>query len=77
MKPLTLMALFATTGLFACSTSEPTPTITPIPTGVYKIINVTVIDVEKGIAVPGQTITIVGDRINKIGAQVEPGPRCR
>ena len=45
----------------------------PMPAGNYKIIDVTVIDVEKGIAVPGQTVTIVGDRINKIGAQVEPG----
>ena len=45
----------------------------PMPAGNYKIIDVTVIDVEKRIAVPGQTVTIVGDRIDKIGAQVEPG----
>lgn len=36
----------------------------------YNIIDVAVIDVEKGMAVPGQTVTIVGDRIDKIG---EPG----
>jgi imidazolonepropionase-like amidohydrolase len=40
---------------------------------IYRIIDVTVIDVEKGIAVPGQTVTIVGDRIDRIGTQVEPG----
>ena len=33
----------------------------------YNIIDVAVIDVEKGLAVPGQTVTIVGDWIDKIG----------
>jgi imidazolonepropionase-like amidohydrolase len=46
----------------------PTPTLTPIPASIYRITDVTVIDVEKGAAVAGQTVVIVGDRIDKIGA---------
>ncbi len=33
------------------------------------ITDVTIIDVENGIAVPGQTVIVVGERIDKIGAQ--------
>ncbi len=33
----------------------------------YAITDVTVIDVENGDAIPGQTVTIIGDRIDKIG----------
>ena len=43
---------------------------TPIP--VYKITNVNLIDVKKGIVIPGQTVTIVGDRIEWIGPQGGP-----
>ena len=73
MRYLTLFSLFATSGLLAYSDTAPVPTVMPMPAGNYKIIDVTVIDVEKRISVPGQTVTIVGDRIDKIGAQVEPG----
>ena len=71
MRYLTLLSLFATTGLIACGTTTPTPMIAPIPANIYKIIDVTVVDVERGIAVPGQTVMIVGDRIDKIGASAE------
>jgi imidazolonepropionase-like amidohydrolase len=43
---------------------------TPIP--VYKITNVNLIDVEKGIVVPGQTITIAGNRVDRIGLPAGP-----
>jgi imidazolonepropionase-like amidohydrolase len=68
MKFLTLLSLCATTSLIACSATKSTPVGT-ITTGIYAITDVTVIDVENGIAVPGQTVLVVGDRIEKIGAQ--------
>jgi imidazolonepropionase-like amidohydrolase len=46
---------------------------TPIAANTTRIIDVTVVDVENGIAVPGQTVIIVGDRIAKIGAPAELG----
>jgi len=39
---------------------------------VYKITNVNLIDVEKGIIIPGQTVTIAGDRIDRIGLPAGP-----
>ncbi len=42
---------------------------------IYKIIDVTVIDVEKEMAVPGQTVTIVGDRIDKVGVPERVGAK--
>jgi imidazolonepropionase-like amidohydrolase len=52
----------------------PAPTNTPIVTttasaSIYAITDVTIIDVENGSAVPGQTVIVVGDRIDQIGAQ--------
>ena len=37
----------------------------------YAITDISVIDVEKGIALAGQTVLIVGERIDKMGAQTE------
>ena len=40
---------------------------------VSAVIDVTVVDVENGTAVPGQTVVVGDDRIDKIGAQAELG----
>jgi hypothetical protein len=40
---------------------------------VSAVFDVTVVDVENGTAVPGQTVVVVDDRIDKIGAQAELG----
>jgi imidazolonepropionase-like amidohydrolase len=37
----------------------------------YTIVNVTVIDVAEGVAVPGQTVVVVGDRIERMGPVAE------
>jgi imidazolonepropionase-like amidohydrolase len=42
------------------------------PKPVYKITNVNLIDVEKGIVLPGQTVTIAGNRIDRIGLPAGP-----
>ena len=58
----------------------PVPTNTPIATtapalttaasaSIYAITDVAIVDVENGIAIPGQTVIVVGDRIDKIEAQ--------
>src|SRR5512136_1324678 len=44
------------------------PTMTPEPVSVYRITNVTVVDVEKGTTIPNQTVIVSGDRIEMIGA---------
>ena len=72
MRYLTLFSLLATTGLFACQATPPTPTVTPTPAGPFQVVDVTIVDVEKGVAVPGQNVTVTGDQIAKIGAQVDP-----
>jgi imidazolonepropionase-like amidohydrolase len=73
--------------LSACTpaaTPTPTPltavpaTVTSAPTAsvsasIYAITDVTIVDVENGIAVPGQTVIVVGDRIDKISAQGKLG----
>jgi imidazolonepropionase-like amidohydrolase len=53
-------------------TATPAPTAT-VSAGNYAITDVTIVDVENGIAVPGQTVILVGDRIDKIGAQGKLG----
>jgi imidazolonepropionase-like amidohydrolase len=42
--------------------------IAPKPESIFSIIDVTIVDVETGSLVPDQTVMIVGDRIDKIGA---------
>jgi imidazolonepropionase-like amidohydrolase len=68
MKYLSLLYLFVITGLSACSATSPTPADT-VAARRYAITDVTVVDVERGVAVPGQTVIVVDDRIEKIGAQ--------
>ena len=68
MKHLALLALLAITGLSACSAMSPTPADTVVAHR-YAITDVTVIDVENGVAVPGQTIIVLDDRIEEIGTQ--------
>jgi imidazolonepropionase-like amidohydrolase len=67
MRPFKLLSLITLAGLTACSTT--TLSTTPISKSIYTITDVTVIDVEKGIAIPGQTVIVVDDRIDKIGTQ--------
>jgi imidazolonepropionase-like amidohydrolase len=51
-----------------------TPIVTPtVSVRKYAITDITVIDVEKGVTVPGQTVIVVGDRIEKIEAQGKLG----
>jgi imidazolonepropionase-like amidohydrolase len=68
MKYITLLSLLATTVLSACSANASTSK-TSTSANIYAITDVGVIDVEKGIAVPGQTVIVADDRIDKIGAQ--------
>jgi imidazolonepropionase-like amidohydrolase len=72
MKYITLVSLCITVGLSACTTTKTMPMGTSSQR-IYAITDVTLIDVESGIAVPGQTVIIVGDRIDKIGAQEKVG----
>lgn len=72
MRYLTLFSLLATMGLLACCATPPTPTVTPMPEGPFQVVDVTIVDVEKGIAIPGQNVTVEGNQIAKIGAQVDP-----
>lgn len=72
MKYITLLSLCFTLGLSACTATKTKPMGTPSQR-IYAITDVTVIDVESGIAVPDRTVIIVGDRIDKIGAQEKIG----
>ncbi len=67
MKKLALFSLLAVTGLAACNTSLAAPEDS-VSASVYTITDVTIVDVEMGSLVPGQTVIIVKDRIDKIGA---------
>ncbi len=70
MQYLRLVTPFIFCGLLACSTAagevqrDPSEKVTAI-------LNVTIIDVEGGRAVPGQTVIIVNERIDRIGGQTE------
>ncbi len=50
------------------ATANPAQAAT-LPASKIAITDVTIIDVENGSAIPGQTVTVVGDRISQIGAQ--------
>jgi len=68
MKYRMLTILLALPGLVACSADM--STTNKVASGnVYAITNVTIVDVEKGITVPTQTVIIVGDQIDQIGLQ--------
>ncbi|MBI5962306.1 MAG: amidohydrolase family protein [Chloroflexi bacterium] len=66
MRYLTLLSLLAATSLNACSAAAPKPKGFA---SMYAITDVTVIDVKNGNALPTQTVIVVDDRIDKIGAQ--------
>jgi imidazolonepropionase-like amidohydrolase len=57
-------------GLTACVAAREAATEEP-SAPIYAITSVTVIDVEKGVAVPDQTVIIVGDHIEQVGTQEE------
>jgi imidazolonepropionase-like amidohydrolase len=83
-KLITLLVVLVSL-LAACSpAATPTPgvpTMTPAPAvpapasaasaSAYAITDVAIVDVENGIAIPGQTVIVMGDRIEKIAAQGE------
>jgi len=73
MRVIASLLLLALTALTACSAAVPTPKNIRLPGNRYIIADVTVVDVEKGIAIPGQTVLVAGDRIEKIGAPGEIG----
>ena len=66
MRYFRLLSLFATTCLTACGaiTASGSDAIST-----YAIRDVTIVDVEKGATLPGQTVIIVNERIEKIGRQ--------
>ena len=66
MRYLTLLSLLAATSLSSCSAVTPKPKDFA---GIYAITDVTVIDVEIGSAVPGQTVIVVDDQIDQVGSQ--------
>lgn len=68
MKNLTLISLFALTGLSACSALITAPGNTA-SASIYAITDITIVDVEKGTLIPKQTVLVKNDRIDKIGAQ--------
>ncbi len=69
MRYLALLSILATTGLAACDTGASSPKARP--ENKYTITGVAIVDVEKGTILPSQTVIIVGDRIDQIGAQEE------
>jgi imidazolonepropionase-like amidohydrolase len=68
MKNFPLFSLLALTGLSACSALVTAPG-NAASASRYAITDVTIVDVEKGTIIPGQTVLILNDRIDKIGAQ--------
>ncbi len=68
MNNLTLLSLLAVVSLSACATAFSAPKDSSSGTR-YAITPVTIVDVEKGILIPGQTVLVVNDRIDRIGAQ--------
>lgn len=68
MKKMTFFSLLAITSLSACSASFVAPKDAALA-DIYAITDVTIVDVEKGILIPGQSVLVVNDRIDKIGVQ--------
>ncbi len=52
--------------LMACAATPSTPPLAQAPLDIYAITDVGVVDVENGTVAPGQTVVIVGDRIDQI-----------
>ena len=59
MRYITLLSLLAIIGLTACSGTSKS---------IYAIQDVTVVDINKGVAVPAQTVIVVNDQIGQVGA---------
>lgn len=66
MKNSTLFSLLALAGLSACSVTVPLKDT--VSASLYAITDIALIDVEKGVVVPQQTVLVVNDRIDRIGA---------
>ena len=66
MKNLTLFSLLAVTGLSACNTSF-VALKDAATANIYAITEITIVDVEKGTLIHGQSVLVVNDRIDKIG----------
>jgi imidazolonepropionase-like amidohydrolase len=66
MKNFNLFSLLVLTGLSACSAVVPVPG-NAASAIIYAITNVTIVDVKKGNLIPGQTVLVVNDRIDRIG----------
>jgi len=66
---LALLSLWAVLVSAARGATASTPAAVPSPAIAYVITGVNVIDVEKGTAIGARTVTIVGERIEKIQAQ--------
>jgi hypothetical protein len=69
MKHLKILSLLITTVLTACSTLVSPQSSTPKNRIV--ISNVSIVDVENGVTVPGQTVILNGEQIERIGMQGE------
>jgi imidazolonepropionase-like amidohydrolase len=72
-KRSVLLSLLAAAVLSACRTTAPAPTAPPVAANRYAIVDVTVVDVEKGTAVPGQTVLVTDERIDEIGPTKDLG----
>lgn len=68
MKNLTLISLLSLSSLSACSALVSAPKGSASVTK-YAITDVTIVDVEKGILIPEQTVLVGNDRIDQIGSQ--------
>ena len=68
MKRFVILTLLAAVLLSACSPAVAPPTTSPVAANRDVIVDVTVVDVEKGKAVPGQTVIVAGERIETIAA---------
>jgi imidazolonepropionase-like amidohydrolase len=58
------LALFSLLATPCCAAGQGDPAM-------VAIVDVTVIDVAEGVAIPGQTIVVVGDRIERMGPVAE------
>ena len=67
MRYRIILIPFALCGLIACSTAAAAITKNG-SANIAAVTNVTIVDIEKGLTIPGQTVIIVNDRIDQIGA---------
>ncbi len=68
MKRSMLASLLAAVVLIACSASSVTPTPPPANAERVAIVDVTIVDVDRGTAVPGRTVIVAGETVESIGA---------